>query len=204
MPCVTDALFDDEVLPPIVEPLMLAVPPSPPLPPLPVPMFVPPPACGEDDEPDTALPLRASVAVGSDVELELPFAAPPVLDELFETLLLPVALPVPPPVVLPVLLPLSPVVLPALPEVGLAVDDVLFPPVELDEDGDAVDDEVEAPVVCGEPEPVAVELDVPVAVPPPARATLEFEPSPPLPAAFRTVVRFSAVLVCSSSLLTAA
>jgi hypothetical protein len=185
---------------PTFELLTLAVPPLPPLPPLPVIALMPPLACGDDDEMDRPLPLPASVAVGSDVELEVPLA-PPLLFEFWvdDTELLPDAPPVPPPVVLPVLLPLFPVVEPVLPDVGLAVDELELPPVVLDEDGDAVDDEVDAPVFCAEPAPVALEVELPEAVPPAAAAPLVFEPLPPLPATFASATRLSAVLHCSSS-----
>lgn len=189
LPCVTPALFTDVALPPMVEPLMLASPPLPPFPPLPVPMFAPPLADGADTEPETALPLRASVACGSEVEFD--DEPPPPLALLFEfdvELLEPLALPVPPPVVLPLLPLLLPVVPPLLPELGFEVEVEPLVPVLLLVDGEAVEVEDEAPVDCGEPAPVAVELELPMALPPLALAELELLPDAPLPAMFMTVV----------------
>jgi len=95
---------------------------------------------------------------------------------------------VPPPVVLPLLPLLLPVVPPLLPELGFEVEVEPFVPVLLLVDGEAVEVEDEAPVDCGEPAPVAVELELPMALPPLALAELELLPDAPLPAMFMTVV----------------
>jgi hypothetical protein len=198
--CPTVAPFADVDEPvPMLLLLTFAAPPAPPFPPFPVRALMPPFADGAVAEKEPALPLPASVAVGSECEVDVPLA--PLAEELEvdDDVLPPVAPPVPPPVVLPLLPLLLPVVPPLLPLDGFDVELLELAPPVLEVDGEAVEVEVEVPVVCDEPAPVAAEVELPEAPPPFALAELVFEPDAPLPATFAKPVRSSEVLHCSSS-----